>query len=114
MGNATKAIPRAINNNESPFGGGDPNVAGNCNWNVGYGTSTSPAITGSTPQPGYMGGYDNNCGPNDEIFSFHGGGANVLFMDGHVSFLVSETTPRVVRFLVTSQEGVEIPAGTNY
>lgn len=28
-----------------------------------------------------------NCGPNDEIFSFHPGGANVLYGDGHVTFL---------------------------
>src|SRR5262249_53545913 len=28
----------------------------------------------------------HDCGPNNEAFSFHGGGAHVLFTDGHVSF----------------------------
>ena len=108
-------VVRAINNNETPFGGGDPgsqppNVT--CNWSVGYGSQTG--FTGSTPYSDYVGGYNNNCGPNDEIFSFHGSGANVVFLDGHVSFLVADTTSQVVRYLVTSQEGIEIPAGTNY
>jgi prepilin-type N-terminal cleavage/methylation domain-containing protein/prepilin-type processing-associated H-X9-DG protein len=75
-----KGALRAINNNESPFGGGA------CDWN------------GMT-----------DCGPNDEIFSFHGSGANVVFLDGHVSFLTSNIQPRIVRYLVTAREGVDPP-----
>jgi prepilin-type N-terminal cleavage/methylation domain-containing protein/prepilin-type processing-associated H-X9-DG protein len=72
----------AINNNKSPFGG----PAG-CLWQ------------GRT-----------NCGPNDEIFSFHGAGANVLFMDGHVTFMGEDINVVVLRYLVTMAEG--IPPGT--
>jgi prepilin-type N-terminal cleavage/methylation domain-containing protein/prepilin-type processing-associated H-X9-DG protein len=74
-------VKRAVNNNATPFGGGA------CDWNT-----------------------KTDCGPNDEIFSFHTGGANVLFLDGHVTLLNSDIAPRVVRQLVTSQEGVDPPS----
>jgi prepilin-type N-terminal cleavage/methylation domain-containing protein/prepilin-type processing-associated H-X9-DG protein len=64
---------KAINNNKTPFGGGL------CNWQT-----------------------TNNCGPNDEIFGWHGAGANVLFMDGSVTFLDENTDTRVIRKLVTA------------
>ena len=76
---------RAINNNPSPFGGGA------CDWN------------GKT-----------DCGPNDEIFSFHGDGANCLFLDGHVSFLIAAIQPRVVRILVTAREGIDPPSNVDF
>ena len=53
------AATRFINNNSLPYGGPT-----DCIWNA-----------------------KTHCGPNDEIFSFHGAGANVVFMDGHVTFL---------------------------
>jgi prepilin-type N-terminal cleavage/methylation domain-containing protein/prepilin-type processing-associated H-X9-DG protein len=65
---------KGINNNKTPFGGPP-----HCLWN----TSAS------------------NCGPNDEIFSFHGNGANVVFADGHVTFLNENTNFLVLRALVT-------------
>jgi prepilin-type processing-associated H-X9-DG protein/prepilin-type N-terminal cleavage/methylation domain-containing protein len=71
---------RAINNNDSPFGGGA------CDWNA-----------------------KTDCGPNDEIFGFHGNGANILFLDGHVTFLMASIQPRIVRYLVTAREGVDPP-----
>jgi prepilin-type N-terminal cleavage/methylation domain-containing protein/prepilin-type processing-associated H-X9-DG protein len=71
---------RVINNNKFPFGGS----AGTCIW------------TNKT-----------NCGPNDEVFSFHGTGANVLFMDGHVTFLSENIDAIVMRRLVTAGERVE-------
>jgi prepilin-type N-terminal cleavage/methylation domain-containing protein len=43
----------------------------------------------------------NNCGPNDEIFSFHVDGALVLMCDGSVDFLIDDTSPSVLRALVT-------------
>jgi prepilin-type N-terminal cleavage/methylation domain-containing protein/prepilin-type processing-associated H-X9-DG protein len=70
--------PQAINNNKYPFGGGTT-----CNWN-NY----------------------TNCGPNDEIFSFHGNGANVVFLDGHVTFLQENIDPVVLRRLVTAGEKI--------
>jgi prepilin-type N-terminal cleavage/methylation domain-containing protein/prepilin-type processing-associated H-X9-DG protein len=89
--NPASGSPRAINNNPTPFGGGVY-----CPWNTGLSNG------------------NNNCGPNEEIFSFHGDGANAVFMDGHVSWLSADTNPVVVRYLVTAIEGIPIPAGTDY
>jgi prepilin-type N-terminal cleavage/methylation domain-containing protein/prepilin-type processing-associated H-X9-DG protein len=76
---------KTINNNKTPFGGGTA-----CPWIAGI---TTPYV-------------NNNCGPNDEIFSFHGSGANVVFMDGHVSYLNENIDPIVMRHLVTASEGI--------
>jgi prepilin-type N-terminal cleavage/methylation domain-containing protein/prepilin-type processing-associated H-X9-DG protein len=73
----------AVNNNASPVNGG--NGPPGCNW-----------IT------------TNNCGPNDEIFSFHAG-AQVVFIDGHVEMLNSGMDARIVRMLVTANGGEVIP-----
>jgi prepilin-type N-terminal cleavage/methylation domain-containing protein/prepilin-type processing-associated H-X9-DG protein len=74
---STGGRAKVINNNKSPFGGSA------CIWtNV------------------------TNCGPNDEIFSFHGNGANVLFMDGHVTFLSEDIDAIVMRRLVTAAERI--------
>jgi prepilin-type N-terminal cleavage/methylation domain-containing protein/prepilin-type processing-associated H-X9-DG protein len=70
-------VPQAINNNSSPFGGGG------CPW--------ATVI---------------NCGPNDEMFGWHGPGVNVTFLDGHVAFLRQDMNPIVVRRLVTAAEGI--------
>ena len=47
-----------------------------------------------------------DCGPNDEVFSFHGNGANVLFMDGHTTFLDENVDAVVFRRLVTAAEHI--------
>jgi prepilin-type N-terminal cleavage/methylation domain-containing protein/prepilin-type processing-associated H-X9-DG protein len=47
----------------------------------------------------------NNCGPNDEIFSFHTGGANVVFADGHVQFIRDSVAPVVMAGLVSRSGG---------
>ena len=47
----------------------------------------------------------NNCGPNDEIFSFHTGGANIGWCDGHVSFLKDSANPVVIASLVSRAGG---------
>ena len=51
----------------------------------------------------------NNCGVNDEPFSFHGGGCNTLFMDGHVTFLRESIHPYALRTLCTAIEGLPPP-----
>ena len=56
-----------------------------------------------TAYPGTTGG--NNAGANDEIFSFHPGGANCLFGDGSVKFLKDTTNLVVLRSLVTLAGG---------
>jgi prepilin-type N-terminal cleavage/methylation domain-containing protein/prepilin-type processing-associated H-X9-DG protein len=48
----------------------------------------------------------NNCGPNDEPFSFHGSGCNALFVDGHVSWLAADINPITYRRLLTPVEQI--------
>jgi len=72
----------AINNTAAPLGG-----------------STSTCVW--APQ--------NNCGNNDEIFSFHTGGALAVFCDGHVGFLPNSMDRRVTRMLVTPNGSETIP-----
>jgi prepilin-type N-terminal cleavage/methylation domain-containing protein/prepilin-type processing-associated H-X9-DG protein len=69
---------KVINNNKYPFGG-----PVNCVW------------TNKT-----------NCGPNDEPFSFHGSGANILFMDGHVTYMDEQVDAIFFRRLVTAAERI--------
>jgi prepilin-type processing-associated H-X9-DG protein len=75
---------KILNNNAFPFGG--PSTAGGqsstCLWTTA------------------------DCGPNDEPFSFHGGGVNCLFMDAHVSFIRDDIDPIALRRLLTAQEGL--------
>lgn len=44
---------------------------------------------------------NNNCGPNDEIFSFHFGGVTAVYADGSGHFLAETISPQVMRTLVT-------------
>ncbi|HVW03347.1 MAG TPA: DUF1559 domain-containing protein [Planctomycetaceae bacterium] len=81
MGAGVSFPMTAINNNPLPVGG-----PATCSWYTSNG----------------------QCGPNDEIFSFHFGGANVVFMDGHARFLTQELDPRIVRKLVSRAEGVPV------
>ena len=52
----------------------------------------------------------NNAGANDEIFSFHPGGANVLLGDGSVRFLKDSINVVVLRSLVSLSGGEVISA----
>jgi prepilin-type N-terminal cleavage/methylation domain-containing protein/prepilin-type processing-associated H-X9-DG protein len=69
-------LGRVINNNPVPLGG--PTT---CPW-----TTT-------------------NCGPNDEAFSFHNRGCNILFMDGHVTFMRDDIDQGTFKRLITPIEG---------
>jgi prepilin-type N-terminal cleavage/methylation domain-containing protein/prepilin-type processing-associated H-X9-DG protein len=69
-------ISKLVNNSRTPLGGPT-----NCPWN------------------------SNNCGPNDEIFSFHPSGANVLLGDGSARFLSESITAGALRALVTRGGG---------
>jgi prepilin-type N-terminal cleavage/methylation domain-containing protein/prepilin-type processing-associated H-X9-DG protein len=81
------ALKGVVNQNATPFGG----VPG--------------AITaGGAPCPWQS----NNCGPNDEPFALHTGGINAVFGDGHVAFIPQTIDPRVMRKLVTWNEGVNV------
>lgn len=46
-----------------------------------------------------------NYGPNEEIFSFHTGGAFGVFADGHVGFLKDTLRPTQVRAMITPSGG---------
>ncbi len=48
---------------------------------------------------------NHDCGPNNEIFSFHQGGAFVAFADGHVIFLRDTVNMPVLRALCTRADG---------
>jgi prepilin-type processing-associated H-X9-DG protein len=61
-----------INNNKTPRGG-----PSSCPWGL------------------------NNCGPNDEPFSFHPGGCMAVFGDGHAAFLRETISPQALRALCT-------------
>ena len=49
--------------------------------------------------------YTNNCGPNDEPFSFHPGGCMAVFGDGHVQFLKASVDALTLRALCTADGG---------
>ncbi len=78
----------------------------------GYGVSGSPnnkyrpdheAGSWGTTSPFVAQG--NNAGNNDEIASFHPGGANCLFGDGSVRFIKDSVNPVTLRGLVTLSGG---------
>ena len=71
---------RIINNNNYPLGG-----PSGCSW-----------VT-------------NNCGGNDEAFSFHPGGAMAVFADGHVSFIRDTVTPTLMSGYVSVNKGDATP-----
>jgi prepilin-type N-terminal cleavage/methylation domain-containing protein/prepilin-type processing-associated H-X9-DG protein len=54
-----------------------------------------------------------NCTSNNEIYSFHPGGANALFADGSVHFLKDSLSVPIVAALVT-RAGGEIISGDSY
>ena len=81
QGNGVSGSPisgdaKIINNNPTPVGG--PST---CLWTT------------------------NNCGPNDEPFSFHVGGAMAIYGDGHVAFVRDSITRVQMRNLCTPAGG---------
>jgi prepilin-type N-terminal cleavage/methylation domain-containing protein/prepilin-type processing-associated H-X9-DG protein len=68
-------------------------------------------IINNNPQP--MGGPAtcpwtwHDCGPNNEWFSFHSGGAQAVFADGHVQFISQNISLRTV-FSLGTRDGGEV------
>ncbi|MCA9131518.1 MAG: DUF1559 domain-containing protein [Planctomycetales bacterium] len=69
---------KTINNNSSPFGG-----PVSCPWTA------------------------HDCGPNNEMFSFHTGGAQAVLGDGSVHFL-SQSTDLKVFYSLSTRDGGEV------
>jgi prepilin-type N-terminal cleavage/methylation domain-containing protein/prepilin-type processing-associated H-X9-DG protein len=65
-----------INNNQTPTGG----------------PSTCPWAT-------------NNCGPNDEPFSFHGSGVNATMGDGSVRYMRDTISPITLKYAIGANDG---------
>ena len=66
---------------------------------------------GATPDgTAFFGTCAVNCTNDREVYSFHPGGANVVFADGSVRFLRADIHIRVFARLVT-RAGGEVPAG---
>ena len=55
----------------------------------------------------------HDCGPNNEIFSWHPGGANMAMTDGSVRFVKDTTNTAIVRALVT-RAGGEVVSADSY
>jgi prepilin-type N-terminal cleavage/methylation domain-containing protein/prepilin-type processing-associated H-X9-DG protein len=87
---------RVVNQNNLPFGG--------TQYNAASATSATPAGGPGTVYGGCPWSV-KNCGPNDEPFSFHNNGCNVLFGDGHVQFIQDSIDQVNFKRMVTSVEG---------
>ena len=55
---------------------------------------------------------NNNCGPNDEPFSFHNGVVGAVFGDGHVAFISDKVGAITLKALCTADAGDQL--GTDY
>ena len=70
-----------------------------------YPVSTGPSASGCTWAT-------NNCGPNDEPFSFHTGVVGAVFGDGHVAFISDKVGFITLKALCTADVGDVV--GTDY
>jgi len=87
--------------------------------NANTGAATSVTISKWINQNSYPTGgpatctwATNNCGPNDEPFSFHTGVVGAVFGDGHVAFISDKVGVVTLKALVTADAGDQI--GTDY
>ncbi len=87
-------------------------VSGQINNQYPYYYCTAWA-TASCTDPNGLAVAGNNARSNDEIYSFHPGGANCLFGDGSVKFLKATTSLLTLRALVTPSGG-EVLSSDSY
>ena len=80
-------------------------VSGQINNKYPYGNCSTAWSTGTCNDPNGVAVAGNNARNNDEIFSFHPGGANCLFGDGSVKFMKETTNVIVLRSVVTLNGG---------
>ena len=55
-----------------------------------------------------------NCTSNNEIYSFHPGGANALFADGSVHFVKDVASTRPIFVALITRAGGEIISADQY
>jgi prepilin-type N-terminal cleavage/methylation domain-containing protein/prepilin-type processing-associated H-X9-DG protein len=85
---------------------GSPNLAGKyINNNATVGGPPAASCPGNNAAGAGCPWTCNNCGPNDEPFSFHPGGCNAVLCDGSVRFLAEELDFATLRYLITRAEG---------
>jgi prepilin-type N-terminal cleavage/methylation domain-containing protein/prepilin-type processing-associated H-X9-DG protein len=108
-GDTSNGVSGPPNQNNNPAG---PHLSVVNNNNEVFGGRGFPAAVNDTCPtcgPGTRCSWiKNNCGPNDEPFSFHPGGCNALFADGSVRFLRQTISPFVMRKLVASADGEDL------
>jgi prepilin-type N-terminal cleavage/methylation domain-containing protein len=80
--NSTGSKKAAVNNHKTPLGG-----PAECPWSV------------------------NNCGLNDEPFSFHAGGVVCAMGDGSVKFLGDSIEPVLLKWMVAGNDGNVVDYG---
>jgi prepilin-type processing-associated H-X9-DG protein len=107
-------IPHPINGNAYPQGGpgGYGATVAEPYQLVNPTAAATGNYTAAAPTGNPCGWYWNNCGPNDEFFSFHPGGINVLLCDGGVHFLSDLIDPITLRYLCTRNEAVPTEGST--
>jgi len=100
---------------DSAFGvSGTPNnTNGNLNAQGIIGGALVSIVHETTAWPTAGPSKNSQAGNNDEMSSFHPGGVNVLFGDGHVGFLKSSVNPLTMRALV-SLSGGEVISSDQY
>ena len=85
-----------INQNAGPVGG----IGAQSETTDGSGNQKGTFLS-STDCPWTV----QNCGLNDEPFSFHRGGCNAVMVDGSARFLSERVSPFTMRQLVTRADG---------
>jgi prepilin-type N-terminal cleavage/methylation domain-containing protein/prepilin-type processing-associated H-X9-DG protein len=107
-------IPPVINGDFTPKGGpgGYGSSVGEPYQLLNPSSTATGDYTAAPPANNPCGWYWNNCGPNDEFFSFHPSGINVLMADGGVHFLSEQIDPITMRYLVTANEAIPTEGGT--
>jgi prepilin-type N-terminal cleavage/methylation domain-containing protein/prepilin-type processing-associated H-X9-DG protein len=86
---------------------GPDQVIYGCPW---AGGSNLLSVQGSTPDGSRPGPCPMNCTNANEVYSFHPGGANAVFVDGSVRFLNASLDIRVLARLITRAGGEVVSA----
>jgi prepilin-type N-terminal cleavage/methylation domain-containing protein len=93
-------VGKVINQNHASIGG-----VATAAIPDGSGDTKGLFPVGETGCPWAMG----NCGPNEEPFSFHPNGCNLVMVDGCVRFASDQMSPLVLRALVTRAGDDDVP-----